>query len=306
MKRRSGRWTSAVLWGGSLLAAAGFGWPLFATAVPRDAQGAVPFVAFALVPAVIVALALVVDREMYTAKTVALLGVLAAVGAAVRIAGTGVGGVEAVFILLILAGRVYGARFGLLLGLLTIAVSSVLWGGFGPWTPFQMFACGWVGAGAALLPRLRAGGRLGPRARARLEIALLAGYGVVASYLFGLVMNLWFWPFAVGTGTGISYSPGASLGTNLASFGLYSLVTSTLTWDTVRAVTTVLGIFLVGPAALAALRRAKLPAARSAPSPGDARPRSTSLPGDGTRTHPSTAPDEAAAPQTARHPSARA
>ncbi|MCI4657591.1 ECF transporter S component [Cryobacterium zhongshanensis] len=277
MKRRSGRWTSAVLWSGSLLAAAGFAWPLFAAAVPRDAQGAVPFIAFALVPAVIVALALVVDREMYTAKTVALLGVLAAVGAAVRIAGTGVGGVEAVFILLILAGRVYGARFGLLLGLLTIAVSSVLWGGFGPWTPFQMFACGWVGAGAALLPRHRAGGgsgvlgRLGPRASARLEIAMLAGYGVVASYLFGLVMNLWFWPFAVGTGTGISYSPGAPLGTNLASFGLYSLVTSTLTWDTVRAVTTVLGICLVGPAALAALRRAKLPAARRTAHRADAR-----------------------------------
>ncbi|MDY7544012.1 MULTISPECIES: ECF transporter S component [unclassified Cryobacterium] len=304
MKRRSGRWTSVVLWGGSLLAAAGFAWPLFAAAVPRDAQGAVPFIAFALVPAVIVALALVVDREMYTAKTVALLGVLAAVGAAVRIAGTGVGGVEAVFILLILAGRVYGARFGLLLGLLTIAVSSVLWGGFGPWTPFQMFACGWVGAGAALLPRLGSEGRvgrMGPRAGARVEIAMLACYGVVASYLFGLVMNLWFWPFAVGSGTGISYSPGASLGTNLASFGLYSLVTSTLTWDTVRAVTTVLGICLVGPAALAALRRAKLPGARR-----DPRPRSTSLPGDGTRRHPSTAPDEVAAPPTARHPSARA
>jgi energy-coupling factor transport system ATP-binding protein/energy-coupling factor transport system substrate-specific component len=293
-----------VLWGGSLLAAAGFAWPLFAAAVPRDVQGAVPFIAFALVPAVIVALALVVDREMYTAKTVALLGVLAAVGAAIRIAGTGVGGVEAVFILLILAGRVYGARFGLLLGLLTIAVSSMLWGGFGPWTPFQMFACGWVGAGAALLPRLRHGGRvgrLGPRASARLEIAMLACYGVVASYLFGLVMNLWFWPFAVGSGTGISYSAGAPLGTNLASFGLYSLVTSTLTWDTVRAVTTVLGICLVGPAALAALRRAKLPRAGRGP-----RPRSTSLPGDGTRRHPSTALDEVAVPRRAQHPSARA
>jgi hypothetical protein len=244
-----------VLWGGSLLAAAGFAWPFFVGAVPADAQGAVPVVAFALVPAVIVALALTLDQEMHTAKTVALLGVLSAVGAAVRIAGTGVGGVEAVFILLILAGRVYGARFGFLLGLLTIAVSSVLWGGFGPWTPFQMFACGWVGAGAGLLPRTI-------RSR-RLEIAALAGYGIVASYLFGLVMNLWFWPFAVGTGTDISYSADADLGQNLASFGLYSLVTSTLTWDTVRALTTTVGLILVGPAALAALRRAKLPARRA-------------------------------------------
>ncbi|SLJ91084.1 hypothetical protein SAMN06272721_101122 [Arthrobacter sp. P2b] len=33
--------------------------------------------------------------------------------------------------------------------------------------------------------------------------------------------------FAVGAGTGISYEPGAPLATNLSSFLLYSLVTST-------------------------------------------------------------------------------
>ncbi|WP_105034049.1 ECF transporter S component [Cryobacterium aureum] len=264
--RRSIRWTSWILGGGSVLAAAAFAWPFFVGAVPADAQVAVPIVAFALIPALIVALALTLDREMYTAKTVALLGVLSAVGAAVRIAGTGVGGVEAVFVLLILAGRVYGARFGFLLGLLTIAVSSLLWGGFGPWTPFQMFACGWVGAGAGLLPHWPkaspptepARSSTAQRWRLRWEIALLAAYGVVAAYAFGLMMNLWFWPFAVGSSTGISYTAGVGPGQNLASFVLYSLVTSTLTWDTVRAITTVVGIALVGPAVLAALRRAKL------------------------------------------------
>lgn len=259
---------------GSLVALAGFTWPLLASAVPSDAQAATPIVAMALVPAVIVALALALDRDMHSAKAVALLGVLAAIGAGIRIAGAGVGGIEAVFILLILAGRAYGARFGFLLGLLTIAVSSLLWGGLGPWTAFQMFGCAWVAAGAGLLPRIRprlprgaeasdasAAARAARRA-ARLEIAMLAGYGVVAAYVFGLLMNIWFWPFAVGTGTGISYEAGAPIGTNLASFALYSLVSSTLTWDTVRAVTTLVGILLLGPAVLAALRRAKLPTRR--------------------------------------------
>ncbi|MET0854622.1 MAG: hypothetical protein ABWY30_08320, partial [Microterricola sp.] len=205
---------------GSLVALAGFTWPLLASAVPSDAQAATPIVAMALVPAVIVALALALDRDMHSAKAVALLGVLAAIGAGIRIAGAGVGGIEAVFILLILAGRAYGARFGFLLGLLTIAVSSLLWGGLGPWTAFQMFGCAWVAAGAGLLPRIRprlprgaeasdasaasVAARAARRA-ARLEIAMLAGYGVVAAYVFGLLMNIWFWPFAVGTGTGISY-----------------------------------------------------------------------------------------------------
>jgi energy-coupling factor transport system ATP-binding protein len=61
----------------------------------------------------------------------------------------------------------------------------------------------------------------------------------------------------VGTGTGISYVPGAPLATNLSSFLLYSLLTSTAGWDTLRAVTTVIGIAVVGRAILASLRRVK-------------------------------------------------
>lgn len=238
----------AVLAAANLLALATFCWPLLAAALPQDATAALPYAALAIAPVAVVAVVVSLDGSVRSAHTVALLGVLAAVGSAVRVASTGVGGVEAVFILLILAGRAFGARFGLLLGAATIAVSSALWGGMGPWTPFQIFACAWVGAGAGLLPR---------RVRGNAELWMLAGYGVVASYLFGLLTNLWFWPFAVGAGTGISYVPGAPLGTNLSSFLLYSLLTSTAGWDTLRAVTTVIGIAVVGRAILAALRRVK-------------------------------------------------
>ncbi|MFF1881485.1 ATP-binding cassette domain-containing protein [Pseudarthrobacter sp. NPDC058196] len=232
----------------NLVALAAFCWPLLAAALPQDAAAATPYAALAIAPLAAAAVVVSLDGSVRSAHTVALLGVLAAVGSAVRVASTGVGGVEAVFILLVLAGRAFGPRFGLLLGAATIAVSSALWGGIGPWTPFQMFACAWVGAGAGLLPR---------RVRGRAELWMLAGYGVVASYVFGLLLNLWFWPFAVGSGTGISYVPGAPLGTNLSSFLLYSLLTSTAGWDTLRAVTTVIGIAVVGRAVLASLRRVK-------------------------------------------------
>ena len=238
----------AVLAAANLLALAAFCWPLLAAALPQDAAAALPYAALAIAPLAAVAIAVSMDGSVRSAHTVALLGVLAAVGSAVRVASTGVGGVEAVFILLILAGRAFGARFGLLLGATTIAVSSVLWGGIGPWTPFQIFACAWVGAGAGLLPAW---------VRGRAELWMLAGYGILASYLFGLLTNLWFWPFAVGAGTGISYVPGAPLGTNLSSFLLYTLLTSTAGWDTLRAITTIIGIAVVGRAVLAAFRRAK-------------------------------------------------
>lgn len=253
----------------NLVALGAFCWPLVASALPEQAEAAVPVVALALAPlAALVALA-TLDGTVRSAHLLALLGTLAAIGAAVRVASTGVGGVEAVFILLILAGRAFGARFALLLGMTTIALSSVLWGAIGPWTPFQMFACAWVGAVAGLLPRVR---------DPRLEVAMLCVYGVVASYVFGLLMNLWFWPFAVGFGTGISYDPGAPLGTNLASFLLYSLVTSTLGWDTLRAITTVVGILIIGRPVLAALRRAKPLAAASAPRSASRTPVSAGTP----------------------------
>lgn len=238
----------AVLAAANLLALAAFCWPLLAAALPEDAAAALPYAALAIAPLAAVAVVVSMDGSVRSAHTVALLGVLAAVGSAVRVASTGVGGVEAVFILLILAGRAFGARFGMLLGAATIALSSALWGGIGPWTPFQIFACAWVGAGAGLLPR---------RVRGKAELWMLGVYGILASYVFGLLTNLWFWPFAVGAGTGISYVPGAPLGTNLSSFLLYSLVTSTAGWDTLRGITTIIGIAVVGRAVLAALRRVK-------------------------------------------------
>ncbi|MFD4960552.1 ATP-binding cassette domain-containing protein [Microbacterium sp. NPDC058389] len=238
----------AALVAANLVALGAFCWPLVATAVPAQAHSAVPVAALALAPLAVLVVIATLDGTVRSAHMLALLGTLAAIGAAVRIASTGVGGVEAVFVLLILAGRAFGARFGMLLGMASIALSTLVTGTFGPWTPFQMFACAWVGAGAGLLPRLRS--RAG-------EIALLSVYGVVASYVFGLIMNLWYWPFAVGYGTGISYDGSAPLGVNLSSFLLYSLVTSTLSWDTLRAVTTVAGLVVIGRPVLAALRRTK-------------------------------------------------
>ena len=251
------RWRPAALIAANLAAISAFLWPLVASAVPTQAQAAVPYIALALAPLAVVLVLAALDASVRSAHTLALLAVLAAIGAAIRIASTGVGGVEALFVLLILAGRAFGPRFGLLLGAAAIALSAVMWGGVGPWLPFQMFACGWVGAGAGLLPRRVAGWA---------EIGMLSVYGILSSYLFGMIMNMWFWPFAVGASTSISYVPGGSVGENLTNFLVYSLLTSTLTWDTLRAVTTVVGLVVVGRAILGSLRRAKPVASVPAPA----------------------------------------
>jgi energy-coupling factor transport system substrate-specific component len=228
----------------SLAALAIFAWPFLPLGIEAQAAS---YLSLAAIAIILVFTLLLLDGDLSGPKAIGLIAILAALGASVRIATGGTGGIELVFLTVILAGRAYGPRFGFLLGVATIALSSLFFGGFGPWTAYQMFATGWVGAGAGLLP-----GR-----GKQIENLLLAGYGAVSAYLFGLLLNLWFWPVAI-TGSSLSYQPAGAVGENLASFLLFSLASSTLSWDTVRAISVALVLLVVTKPALRALERAKL------------------------------------------------
>jgi energy-coupling factor transport system substrate-specific component len=188
------------------------------------------------------------------AKAIAMLGVLSALGAALRPLGAGTAGIETVFFTLIIAGRVFGAGFGFSLGCTTLFASALITGGVGPWMPYQMFGCAWVGLFAGLLPPVRG----------RLEVLMLAAYGVVAGYFFGFMLNLSFWPFTVDPHSTISYLPGASFATNLHRYLFYDGATS-LGWDTGRAITNLVCILILGPPMLKAFRRAARKANFQAP-----------------------------------------
>lgn len=232
------------------LSAAGlmvFMWPLLWAPEAGTGHDGDAIIVFALVvPAVLLVTANELTHGGIDVKGLAMLGVLSAVGALVRPLGAGIGGVETVFVLLVLAGRVFGPTFGFLLGSTTLAASALVTAGLGPWLPFQMLAASWVGMGAGLLPA----------ARGRIEIVLLSVYASISALAFGFVMNLWFWPFAVGTDTQLSFEAGASVLDNLGRFAKFSLATSTFAWDLGRAVTTVVGVVVLGPTVLVTLRRA--------------------------------------------------
>lgn len=230
----------------SLVGLLAFTWPLIigpggGTEHAADA----PLVLAALLLMVVVVALVSLSDGGIDVKAVAVLGLLTALGSVLRPLSAGTAGVELVFLTIVLGGRVFGPGFGFVLGSTTLFASALLTGGAGPWLPFQMLGASWVGLGAGLLPR---------RVRGRGELVMLAGYGVLASFCFGLLMNLSFWPFLVGGGTDLSFVAGGSLGTNLHRFWLYTVATS-LGWDVGRAVTTAVGLTVLGPAVLAALRR---------------------------------------------------
>ncbi|MFD4940405.1 ECF transporter S component [Streptomyces virginiae] len=250
----------------TLIGIAAFGWPLLADrqsglAHSQDA----PWLFAALLPLLVaVVVATIADSGM-DAKAVAMLGVLAAVGAALRPLGAGTAGLEPMFFLLVLSGRVLGPGFGFVLGSVTMFASALLTGGVGPWMPFQMLAMGWFALGAGLLP--------GPeRIRGRAELLMLAAYGCVGAFAYGTIMNLQGWVLLQGMGQGISFHPGEPVTANLARFAAYCLATS-MGWDLGRAVLTVVLTLTLGATLLKALRRATRRAAFDAPvsfAPGTA------------------------------------
>lgn len=230
-----------------------FVWPLLVRVDPGTSRVDPPFLFLALLPVLIGVVLAELSEGGMDAKVLAMLGVLTAINAVLRGLSAGTGGVELVFFLLILAGRVFGAGFGFAFGATTLFASALLTAGVGPWLPFQMLAAAWVGAGAGCLPR---------RVRGRAEIAMLVVYGIVAAYAYGLLMNLSGWPFALGievpghTGS-LSFVPDAPLLDNLHRFAVYTLLTSTGSFDTGRAITNTLALVVLGPAVLVTLRRAQ-------------------------------------------------
>lgn len=240
----------------SLLGLFALGWPLLLPAVdmPTEHAADAPFILAAMLPLILLLVVAQISDGGLDSKALAMLGVLSAINAVIRPAlGAGTAGVESVFFLIILAGRVFGPGFGFLLGYTSLFASALLTAGVGPWLPFQMMCAGWVGLAAGLLPR---------RVRGKGEIAMLMGLGVVAAYVFGVLLNLWFWPFVTGVGvdgvaTGsLDYVPGAPFLDNLTSFLWFTLLTSTAGWDTGRAITTAVAILVLGRPLLTVLRRA--------------------------------------------------
>ncbi|WP_204455128.1 ECF transporter S component [Actinokineospora baliensis] len=223
-----------------------FCWPLVVDPGVGIAHGRdAPLVFALLLPvALAVVLAELADGGM-DAKAVAMLGVLSALGAALRPLGAGTAGIETIFFLMVLAGRVFGPGFGFVLGNTTLFASALLTGGVGPWLPYQMLGSAWVALGAGLLPKVNG----------RLELVMLACYGAIAGLLYGLLLNLSFWPFALGSGTTLSFVPGDPIADNLTRLFLFSLATS-LGWDIGRAITTVVLVLATGPVLLRVFRRA--------------------------------------------------
>jgi energy-coupling factor transport system substrate-specific component len=185
-------------------------------------------------------------------KTVATLGVLVAINSVLRfveVAIPGPGGFTPTFAPIILAGYVFGARFGFLFGAFTFFASALITGGVGPWLPYQMTAAGWMGMSAGLLGLLLPAA---PRRRRR-ETWLLGAFGFVWGFLYGAIMNLYSWPLAAGPADQY-WTPGIGLSDTIGRYAVFYAATS-LWWDFAGALGNVALILALGAPLIGAFVR---------------------------------------------------
>ncbi len=233
----------------SLIALAGFIWPFFYV-------GNLHWIFVIAIAASAFLLISEVGIGSIDAKSIALLGVMSAFISLLRPLGAGAAGLEPIWFALIIAARVFGPSWGFLLGITSMTTSALLTGGVGPWLSYQVFAAGWIGLLAGSLPQKFAGKLI----RGATEKFLLIIVGIFAAFAFGILMDLQFWPWVLGSNTQLSYIPGGAISENISRFITFHFASS-MAWDIPRAILTSTLIAVTATPFLSALRRTYFKAA---------------------------------------------
>ncbi|HSM57741.1 MAG TPA: ECF transporter S component [Candidatus Sulfomarinibacteraceae bacterium] len=206
-----------------------------------------PLLTMILLGVCLMALLVEMQGEAASAKVAAALGMMVAVASVLRFVETaipGPGGFTPIFVPVILAGYVFGARFGFLMGVFTLLVSALITGGVGPWLPYQMFVAAWVGFSAGWLPH---------PAQPRAELTMLVLFAILWGFLYGFLTNLYFWPF-LSIESQMSWEPGAGFLSGFQRYLAFYAATSFL-WDVIRAAGNAALVLVLGLPTVRALLR---------------------------------------------------
>ncbi len=120
------------------------------------------------------------EMRAITSREIVILAILAAIAAVSRVPFAPLPSVQPTSFVIMMAGLVFGAESGFIVGAVAAIVSNIFLGQ-GPWTPWQMYAWGMIGMTAGLL-------------RNTWWMKKMWGkllFGFVWGYLFGWFMNFW-------------------------------------------------------------------------------------------------------------------
>jgi energy-coupling factor transport system substrate-specific component len=167
------------------------------------------------------------EATALSSKEIALVAMLGTLSAVLRIPFAVIPNVQPCTYLIICSGYVFGPVAGFMVGSVTALVSNFFLGQ-GPWTLYQMLAWGLAGVSASYVRRFR------------LNTIWLIVFGVIWGYLYGWIMNTWFW---------LSFIYPLTLKT----FAVYQL--NSIWFDTFHAIGNVIFLGLFGMRTIAILER---------------------------------------------------
>jgi len=134
-----------------------------------------------LVFLVIIAGYLYFEKSSLGTKEIAIIATLSAFAAICRLPFAAIPNVQPTTFIVALSGYVFGPYAGFLVGSTTAFVSNIFLGQ-GPWTPWQMFAWGLVGALSGFIGRRRQGG---------ISVIAFSMVCFLYGFMFDWIMNLW-------------------------------------------------------------------------------------------------------------------
>lgn len=120
------------------------------------------------------------EAAAVSSKEVVLVAMLGTISAVLRVPFAAIPNVQPCTYLIICSGYVFGPVAGFMVGAITALISNFFLGQ-GPWTPYQMLAWGLAAVSAAYVRRFNPG-----------KVGLIV-FGVIWGYLYGWLMNTWFW-----------------------------------------------------------------------------------------------------------------
>lgn len=167
-----------------ILAVLLIGFSILSEVLPSRAPLSINWAVISVSVTILAILAVIMEFERSPAgsKEVALVAVLGTLSALSRIPFAALPGVQPCTYLIICAGYILGPVQGFMIGVMSALISNLMLG-LGPWTPYQMIAWGLAGPVSHLLRR-------GSKERPALSLIILGG---AWGFIFGAIMNLWFW-----------------------------------------------------------------------------------------------------------------
>ncbi len=125
----------------------------------------------------------VFNEKIDGSKDIALIAILGTISAAARVPFAGIPSVQPSTFIIMTAGMIFGAYAGFMVGVETALLSNFFLGQ-GPWTPWQMLAWGLAGVvGSAL--------KFTKDKRYGLYIFMFVSF--LYGYVYGVIMNVWYW-----------------------------------------------------------------------------------------------------------------